>query len=111
MGTSTLLLNDGTVYEGNRFGSSRSVCGEVVFNTGMTGYVETLTDPSYAGQILVLTYPLVGNYGVPASRAAGSLDRPYESDRIQVQGLIVQNYVDDHSHHAAARSLHKWLLE
>ncbi len=64
-----LVLNDGTVFEGRLFGSPRVVCGEVVFNTGMTGYVETLTDPSYAGQILVLTYPLIGNYGVPEPRA------------------------------------------
>ena len=75
----------------------------------MAGYVETLTDPSYRGQILVLTYPLVGNYGVPAPRAPGSLERPYESDRIQVQGLIVQHCVDAYSHHSARRSLHAWL--
>jgi len=111
MGTSTLLLNDGTVFEGNRFGSSRPVCGEVVFNTGMTGYVETLTDPSYAGQILVLTYPLVGNYGVPEPRRGRLLARPYESDRIQVQGLVVQHYSHEYSHHAAARTLGQWLLD
>jgi carbamoyl-phosphate synthase small subunit len=75
----------------------------------MAGYVETLTDPSYCGQILVLTYPLIGNYGVPAPREPGSLDRPYESARIQVQGLVVQHYVDAYSHHAASRSLHAWL--
>src|SRR6185503_10124949 len=97
--------------EGSSFGTVAPVSGEVVFNTGMTGYVETLTDPSYAGQILVLTYPLVGNYGVPAPRRARSIDGPYESDRIQVQGLVVQHYVDDYSHHAAVRSLHEWLLE
>jgi carbamoyl-phosphate synthase small subunit len=106
-----LLLDDGTVFEGPGFGAERPVCGEVVFNTGMTGYVETLTDPSYAGQILVLTYPLVGNYGVPAPRSKGTLARPYESDRIQVQGLIVQHYMDGYSHHAATRSLHEWLAE
>ncbi len=111
MDRATLQLDDGTLLEGQSFGASRPVCGEVVFNTGMTGYVETLTDPSYAGQILVLTYPLVGNYGVPAPRPAGSLDGPYESDRIQVQGLVVQHYVADHSHHAAVRSLHDWLTE
>jgi carbamoyl-phosphate synthase small subunit len=82
-----------------------------VFNTGRTGYVETLTDPSYAGQILVMTYPLVGNYGVPAARPAGSLARPYESSRIQVQALVVQKYVDSFSHHAAQRSLREWLVE
>ena len=104
-----LLLEDGTELQGESFGASRAVAGEVVFNTGMTGYVETLTDPSYRGQILVSTYPLVGNYGVPAPRATGSLDGPYESDRIQVQGLVVQHYHAAHSHATAARSLGAWL--
>lgn len=111
MADTQLLLDDGTAFDGTAFGAVRPVGGEVVFNTGMTGYIEALTDPSYAGQILVLTYPLVGNYGVPAARPAGSLQRPYESDRIQVQGLVVQHYVDDYSHHAAVRSLHDWLVE
>lgn len=104
-----LELEDGTVVRGFQFGSGRAVGGEVVFNTAMAGYVETLTDPSYRGQILVLTYPLVGNYGVPAPRKKGSIDAPYESDRIQVQGLVVQHYVDHPSHHASARPLAKWL--
>src|SRR5690242_20650958 len=104
-----LVLDDGSVFRGRAFGAKREVGGEVVFNTGMTGYVETLTDPSYRGQILVSTYPLVGNYGVPAARKQGSIDRPYESDRIQVQGLVVQTYIDHHSHHDAARSLSDWL--
>ena len=104
-----LTLVDGTTLHGESFGSERSVAGEVVFNTGMTGYVETLTDPSYRGQILVNTYPLIGNYGVPATRTAGTLDRPFESDCIQVQALAVQNYVNDYSHHAANRSLAEWL--
>jgi carbamoyl-phosphate synthase small subunit len=103
-----LLLEDGTELQGRSVGVAKPVCGEVVFNTAMSGYVETLTDPSYHGQILVLTYPLIGNYGVPAPRSA-SLARPYESDRIQVQALVVQNYVDAHNHHAASRSLHEWL--
>jgi carbamoyl-phosphate synthase small subunit len=77
----------------------------------MAGYVEALTDPSYAGQILVLTYPLIGNYGVPGARARASLATPYESDRIQVQGLVVQSYVDQYSHHAARRSLRQWLQD
>jgi carbamoyl-phosphate synthase small subunit len=105
----TLLLEDGTELRGRGIGARAPVCGEVVFNTGMTGYVETMTDPSYRGQILVLTYPLVGNYGVPPPRRLASLERPYESDRIQIQGLVVQNLVDEHSHHAAARSLAAWL--
>jgi carbamoyl-phosphate synthase small subunit len=104
-----LVLADGTEMAGECFGSSRAVAGEVVFNTGMTGYVETLTDPSYRGQILVLTYPLVGNYGVPAPREKGTIARPYEADQIQVQGLVVQSYVDDYSHYAATRSLGAWL--
>jgi carbamoyl-phosphate synthase small subunit len=104
-----LILEDGTEFSGASFGALTGVAGEVVFNTGMAGYVETLTDPSYRGQILVLTYPLVGNYGVPADRAADSLDGPFESSRIQIQGLVVQNYVSSFSHHAAGRSLGDWL--
>src|SRR5919204_2590761 len=107
----SLALADGTVLEGRGFGAARAVRGEVVFNTAMAGYVEALTDPSYCGQILVLTYPLIGNYGVPPPRPPRSLQPPYESDRIQVQGVVVQNYVDAHSHHAARRSLHEWLLD
>ena len=105
----TLLLEDGTEFIGQVFGASLPVSGEVVFNTGMTGYVETLTDPSYHGQILVMTYPLAGNYGVPAARAPGSIDRPYESGRIQVRGLVVQNYVSTYSHRDAVRSMGEWL--
>jgi carbamoyl-phosphate synthase small subunit len=104
-----LVLEDGTKLQGQAFGALKPVGGEVVFNTGMAGYVETLTDPSYRGQILVLTYPLIGNYGVPAPREKGSLEPPYESDQIQLQGLVVQHYVDDYSHHAAMRSLNDWL--
>jgi carbamoyl-phosphate synthase small subunit len=104
-----LELEDGTVLRGFGFGATRAVAGEVVFNTGMSGYVESLTDPSYRGQILVLTYPLAGNYGVPAPRAPGSLDGPYESSRIQVQGLVVQHHVAEPSHHRSTRSLGDWL--
>ena len=96
-----LKLVDGSEFAGRAFGALREAQGEVVFNTGMTGYVETLTDPSYRGQILVLTYPLQGNYGVP--------DGPFESARIQVQGLIVARHTDAFSHHAARRSLGAWL--
>lgn len=104
-----LVLEDGTTMVGRSFGTNQAVVGEVVFNTGMSGYVETLTDPSYKGQILVITYPLVGNYGVPAARPEGSIARPFESGHIQVQGLVVQTYVDKYSHHAARRSLSEWL--
>ncbi len=105
----SLTLEDGTEMYGRGIGTAKAVRGEVVFNTAMAGYVEALTDPSYCGQILVLTYPLAGNYGVPAPRRPESLDGPYESGRIQVQGLVVQNYVEAYSHHAACRSLHEWL--
>ena len=104
-----LVLEDGTDIEGSAFGETDAVYGEVVFNTGMTGYVETLTDPSYKGQILVSTYPLVGNYGVPPPRPVGALDRPFESSRIQIQGFVVQAYSGIYSHHCATRSLGEWL--
>ena len=99
-----LHLEDGTVFEGVDFGAPVNASGEVVFNTGMTGYIETLTDPSYAGQILVLTYPLVGNYGVPD-------DTHFESQKIQIAGLVVSEYCEDFSHHDALRSLGAWLRE
>ena len=109
LSSTKLVLEDGTQMVGRGFGSESVVAGEVVFNTGMTGYVETLTDPSYKGQILVMTYPLIGNYGVPVPRTEASLERPYESDSIQVQGLVVQNYVNDFSHYNAVRTLNDWL--
>lgn len=90
-------------FSGRSFGAQRAVRGEVVFHTAMVGYVEALTDPSYRGQILVLTYPLQGNYGVP--------DGPFESDRVQVQGLVVSTYTEVPSHHAAVRSLGDWLRQ
>lgn len=110
-GSMRLVLEDGTDLRGKAFAASGAVMGEVVFNTAMSGYVEALTDPSYRGQILVCTYPLIGNYGVPSPRAPGSLDPPFESSAIQVQGLVVQNYVARYSHHAARRSLGDWLRE
>jgi len=99
-----LYLKDGTVIEGQSFGAKRSATGEVVFNTGMVGYPEALTDPSYAGQILVLTYPLVGNYGVPDKAR-------FESDKIQVAGLVVSEYSENYSHSTAKKSLSAWLKE
>jgi carbamoyl-phosphate synthase small subunit len=85
-----LVLEDETELQGQGFGAEACVGGEVVFNTAMSGYVEILSDHSYRGQILVHTYPLIGSYGVPKSRLKGSLNRPYESDSIQVQGLVLQ---------------------
>lgn len=107
----TLILEDGSLFEGRSFGATLNSSGEVVFNTGMTGYVETLTDPSYRGQILVLTYPLIGNYGVPDYTLNTGLPHPYESPSIQIQGLIVSRYEDFYSHHAAKKSLRDWLVE
>jgi carbamoyl-phosphate synthase small subunit len=88
-----------------------SISGEVVFNTGMVGYPEALTDPSYRGQILVLTYPLIGNYGVPDESLKDEHGLPtyFESNSIQISGLIVSSYSWEHSHWAAQKSLSKWL--
>ena len=99
-----IFLEDGTLFEGQSFGAASNAAGEVVFNTGMTGYVESLTDPSYAGQILVCTYPLIGNYGVPDKKF-------FESEKIQVAGLVVAEYSGNYSHHAAEKSLGEWLKE
>ncbi len=104
-----LVLEDGTEYRGFSFGAERSVAGEVVFNTGMVGYVESLTDPSYTGQILTLTYPLIGNYGVPGDAEAEGLPLFFESGRIHIAALIVSDYSQDCSHWNAVRSLADWL--
>lgn len=106
-----LHLEDGSVFEGYSFGFPQGVSGEVVFNTGMVGYPESLTDPSYKGQILVLTYPLIGNYGVPATHWINGLPTAFESDRIHIAGLIVSSYSPHYSHWNAARSLADWLKE
>lgn len=97
-----LHLKDGTKFLGKSFGSDVSASGEVVFSTGMTGYVESLTDPSYAGQILVCTFPLIGNYGVPDEKF-------FESNKIQVSGLVVSEYSEAYSHADAKLSLGTWL--
>ena len=102
MQSATLLLEDGTRYGGQLSGFPKPVSGEVVFNTGMVGYTESLTDPSYSGQILCLTYPLVGNYGVPPA---------FESSRIQASALVVSELADEYSHAMAQKSLPQWLRE
>lgn len=106
-----LVLADGSQYEGFSFGYEGSSAGEVVFNTGMVGYPETLTDPSYRGQILTLTYPLIGNYGVPAANKDCPLGLPFESNEIQIRALIVSDYSEEYSHWAAKQSLADWLKE
>ena len=107
----TLVLEDGTVFEGRSFGHESPTAGEVVFNTAMTGYPESLTDPSYRGQILVTTYPILGNYGVPPRREKDDVSEYYESDHIHVRAIVCQDYSFDHSHWQADRSLGEWLQE
>lgn len=100
-----LQLEDGYLFTGSAFGATTSVSGEVVFNTGMVGYTEALTDPSYTGQILVLTYPLSGNYGVPSLFDSSA----FESDRIHVAGLIVSSCCYSPSHYEMRMDLDSWL--
>ena len=103
-----LILDDGTEFCGWSFGYEANAVGEVVFNTAMTGYPESLTDPSYAGQILVTTYPLIGNYGVPET-GGEPLPKFMESERIHVKGLVVADYSEKYSHWSAKESLAEWL--
>jgi len=105
----SLILEDGTCFEGKSFGYDKSVAGEVVFYTAMVGYTESLTDPSYTGQILVSTYPLIGNYGVPSDQKKDGMCEFYESEKIQASGLIVEDYSAEYSHWNAAGSLGQWL--
>ena len=106
----TLVLSDGTKFHGKSFGYDAPVAGEVVFNTAMMGYPESLTDPSYAGQLMTLTYPLVGNYGVPPfTFEANGLPTFMESDRIYASAIIVNDYSEEYSHWNATESLADWL--
>ncbi|MEI7595393.1 MAG: glutamine-hydrolyzing carbamoyl-phosphate synthase small subunit [Bacteroidota bacterium] len=106
-----LILEDQTEIQGVSFGAETSIAGEVVFNTAMTGYPESLTDPSYKGQILVLTYPLVGNYGVPNYEIENNMLKYFESDKIQISGLIISDYSFENSHWNSKMSLTEWLKE
>lgn len=107
-----LMLEDGSVLEGTGFGHIGTAAGEVVFNTGMVGYPEALTDPSYRGQILVLTYPLIGNYGIPPMRQDHfRLPLSFESERVQVAGVVVSEHSSCFSHHSATGSFDQWLSE
>lgn len=107
----TLQLSDGTEFHGKSFGYEQPVAGEVVFNTAIMGYPESLTDPSYAGQLLTMTFPLVGNYGVPPFTFDKQTGLPdfMESDRIYASALIVSDYSEQHSHWNAVESLGEWL--
>eukprot|EP01088_Endostelium_zonatum_P011435 TRINITY_DN25572_c0_g1_i1.p1 TRINITY_DN25572_c0_g1~~TRINITY_DN25572_c0_g1_i1.p1 ORF type:complete len:1488 (+),score=418.74 TRINITY_DN25572_c0_g1_i1:83-4546(+) len=107
-----LILNDGTSHKGQSFGAPRASSGEIVFSTGMVGYPEALTDPSFRGQILVLTYPLVGNYGVPGRTPDTlGLQKNFESSHIHVSGLVVSEYSKTYSHWNAVQSLGQWLKD
>lgn len=100
--TGKLIIKNGPTVEGNVFGYEHSIAGEVVFSTGMTGYPQAFTDPSFAGQILVMTYPLLGNYGVPEREL-------WESERPQIAGLIVSDYIETPSHFQSKLTLNAWL--
>ncbi len=99
-----LVLKNGLSFTGKSFGANVSTAGEVVFSTGMMGYPESLTDPSYKGQILILTYPLVGNYGIPDKKF-------WEADKIMISGLIVSTYIDTPYHFQSRKTLGEWLKE
>lgn len=106
-----LVLEDGHEFHGTHFGYPISVAGEIVFNTAMTGYPESLTDPSYRGQILLATYPLIGNYGVPGTGRKDKMLEFYESDKIQVEALVISEYSQVYSHWNAEKSLNDWMIE
>lgn len=115
-GRIALELQDGVVYQGYSFGAEKSIAGELVFQTGMVGYPESITDPSYRGQILVITFPLVGNYGVPSRDTMDDLlkDLPahFESSQIHIAGLVTASYSGENfSHFLATSSLGTWLKE
>lgn len=106
-----LVLENGQEFEGYQFGYSKSTAGELVFNTAMTGYPESLTDPSYKGQILVATFPLIGNYGVPVEDRKNEMAEFYESDEIHIEALVISQYSEEFSHWNAEKSLHDWMVE
>jgi carbamoyl-phosphate synthase small subunit len=106
-----LLLEDGTLFTGKGFGATAKASGEVVFSTQMVGYPEALTDPSYKGQILTFTYPMVGNYGVPDNQMDLGLPLYFESDHIQTPGLIIHELCHEPFHWASTRTLDKWLAD
>ena len=111
-----LELQDGSIYIGYSFGSPKSIAGELVFQTGMVGYPESITDPSYRGQILIITWPLVGNYGVSSREARDELIKEipahFESAEVHIAGLVIAHYAgEDYSHHLATSSLGTWLKE
>lgn len=111
--TMKLILEDGTVFYGKSFGYPASTAGEVVFNTAMTGYPESLTDPSFKGQILVATYPMIGNYGIPdaCKLHESEIIQNFESEKVHVNGLVIMDYSESYSHWNASKNLGQWLIE
>ncbi|MGM9748410.1 MAG: glutamine-hydrolyzing carbamoyl-phosphate synthase small subunit [Candidatus Cryptobacteroides sp.] len=108
----TLRLSNGMEFRGYSFGYAGPCDGEVVFSTAMVGYPESLTDPSYSGQILCVTYPLIGNYGVPSEGAdSNGISINFESEKIHVRGLVISDYSSEYSHWNAVKSLGQWLEE
>ena len=108
----TLRLENGLEFHGYSLGCPKATGGEVVFNTSMAGYPEQLTDPTYNQQILCLTYPLIGNYGVPSEEPMGEcLSKYLESDRIHPNGLVIFDYCEDYSNWEAVKSLEQWMVE
>ena len=107
----TLELENGLIFKGFSFGHDQAVHGEVVFSTAMVGYPESLTDPSFSGQILCVTFPLIGNYGVPADEFINGLSRYFESEKIHIRGLVISDYSFEYSHWNATKSLDQWLKE
>jgi len=106
-----LILEDGSSFSGYGFGASNRVSGEVIFSTSMVGYPEALTDPSYKGQVLTLTYPLVGNYGVPPREHEFGIMKYFESENIQVSGLVIHELCTKPSHWLSTKTLDEWLME
>ena len=106
-----LVLEDGSVFSGYGFGAPHKVSGEIVFSTSMIGYPEALTDPSYNGQILTLTYPLVGNYGVPSNELELGIPKYFESKNIQVAGLVIHELCMKPNHWLSTKTLDQWLIE
>src|SRR5579872_2763793 len=102
--TAKLIFKNGPTFEGESWGFEGNTAGEVVFTTGMVGYPEAITDPSFAGQILVMTYPLIGNYGVPEKSL-------WESDKIHTKAVIVSNYINTPSHYQSIETFGKWLKD
>ena len=107
-----LILETGEIFIGTIFGSIKDISAEVVFNTSMVGYPEAMTDPSYRKQILILTYPCIGNYGIPSyARDKNGILKYFESEKIHISGLIISDYCKNHSHWMSCKSLSDWMKE